>query len=349
MKKTVGKLIGGLVVVIVLAAIFMRGDQLKHLIDTIEEGAPLFLILAVVFQLSKYFSQALSFIWCFRSVGARMPYANCVKLVFQTYFLDTVIPSFNISGTTIVVEEAQARGIEPGRSTGAALLRQVSISAAFVIVMVIGFVLLAIVGKLEPGWLILGICAVAVVGALVGAMVLAAMKPDLVLRIAAPFERLIDRILMHFKKKPIDDQVNDLVETYASSAKLMVKNKMDIVRELSFSVLANILEIACFAFVGAAFGMHNLEVVICVYVVATLSGMISIVPQGVGVVEGASLVAFTLFGIDQATGMAIILVYRAIIFWMPFLIGAVLMQNTNFKFDGKGLPDKKAADHGAAV
>lgn len=51
MKKNLKKILVGLVVVIVLAVIFLRGDQLEELVTTIERGAPLFLIGAVVFQL----------------------------------------------------------------------------------------------------------------------------------------------------------------------------------------------------------------------------------------------------------------------------------------------------------
>ena len=54
--------------------------------------------------------------------------------------------------------------------------------------------------------------------------------------------------------------------------------------------------------------------------------MISFVPQGVGVVEAAVTVAFALFGIDSATGLAVVMVYRGIVFWLPFLVGAFVIQ-----------------------
>ena len=63
--------------------------------------------------------------------------------------------------------------------------------------------------------------------------------------------------------------------------------------------------------------------------------MISFTPRGVGVVEAAVLVAFTLFGISQATGIAVVMVYRGIVFWLPFLVGAILIQRTK-AFRGKG-------------
>lgn len=328
MRKNLGKILVGLVAVIVLAVIFMRGDQLENLIKTIERGTPLFLILAVAFQMGKYFSQGASFIWCFKAVDATLRFWEGVKLVFSTFFVDTVIPSFNMSGTTVVIREASRDDIEAGRATGAALLRQVSINAGFLVIMVIGFVLLAIVGGLKPGWIALGVVAVLVVGGMVGAMAFAAAKPDLLIRWTAPLVRLADKVMARFKKKPIDDWVKKTVDTYSSSAKMMVGNKKDVVIELALSVLASLFEMGCFALVGIAFGTNDIEALICGYVVVTLFAMLSIIPQGVGVVEAAALVTFSLFGIEQATGMATVMVYRAIVFWMPFLIGAVVIQKS---------------------
>ena len=44
----------------------------------------------------------------------------------------------------------------------------------------------------------------------------------------------------------------------------------------------------------------------------------------------------TSFGVSGAAGLSIALVYRGIVFWMPFLIGAILIQTTKtFKHDAK--------------
>ena len=56
--------------------------------------------------------------------------------------------------------------------------------------------------------------------------------------------------------------------------------------------------------------------------------MISITPQGVGVVEAMVVVAFTLYNQNAAAGAATGIVYRGIVFWMPFIIGAILMTQT---------------------
>lgn len=328
-KKDLITLLAGLAVIVFLAVFFMRGDQLQHLIQTIERGTPIFLLAGLVFQLGKYFTQGLSFAWCFKASGTSMPIGENVILVFQTFFMDTIIPSFNISGTSVVIEAATKRGVESGRATGAALLRQVSISAAFVIIMIIGFAILLVMGKLETGWLVLGIGAVVAVGAIVAAMALAALHPQLLLKIIAPIEHVIDKVLARLHRHDIDTSVKKLVNTYSTSAKDMVHNASSIVIELVWAVVANICEIACFAFVGLAFGMNDFTAVICIYVVVTLAAMASPIPQGVGVVEAAALVAFTIFGIEQATGLAVIMVYRLICFWLPFILGAILMRKVS--------------------
>lgn len=328
MKKNMKKILIGVVVVIVLAVIFLRGDQLEELIKTIERGAPLFLIGAVVFQMGKYFAQGASFIWCFKSVGSDLSFKEGVKLVFATFFVDTVIPSFNMSGTSIVIAEAAHEHISSGKATGAALLRQVSINAGFLAIMVVGFAILGIAGGLTPGWIALGVIAILIVGGMVAAMAFAAMRPDLLLKLLAPPIRMIDNSLVKHKKKPVDTWVKDTVDTYARSATLMTKNKQDIGADLGLNVLASIFELFCFAFVALAFGVQNIEAMICGYVVVTLFAMLSFVPQGVGIVEAAALVTFALFGIDQATTMAVIMVYRAIVFWLPFLVGAVVIQRS---------------------
>lgn len=327
-KRNIRLIVFGVILIIVLAMVFMRGDQLEKLVDTIKGGSPLFLILAVMCQLGKYFSQGGQFIWCFRSVGANIHYKEAIKLVFGTFFVNTIAPSFNLAGTTLVVDDSAKRGIPAGKATGAALLMQLSIDTGFVIIMLTSFGILTFTVGLQPGWLLLGLAAILLVGGLATVMTLGGLKPHLVLKVLKPIEKLVDRIAKKFKKGPIDPWAEKTVEQFAQAAKLIVGHPQITIRAFIFAMLASICELCCFSMTGLAFGVHNIELLVCGYVVATLFAMISFTPQGVGIVEAAVLVAFTLFNASQATGMAVVMVYRAIVFWLPFLIGALLIQRT---------------------
>ena len=124
--------------------------------------------------------------------------------------------------------------------------------------------------------------------------------------------------------------------SFSDAAGLIAHNPKATAKAFGCSVVASLCELACFSLVGVGFGVTVPEALICGYVVATLFAMISITPQGVGVVEAAVVVAFTSFGVSGAAGLSIALVYRGIVFWMPFLIGAILIQTTKtFKHDAK--------------
>ena len=171
--------------------------------------------------------------------------------------------------------------------------------------------------------------------------------------------KLADKILAKFTKPAIDEPVERTIHNFSSAAHLITKNPRKTVQSFLWTTLSSICEMSCFVLVGFAFGVHHPEALICGYVVATLFAMISFMPQGVGVVEAAVTVAFALFGIDSATGLAVVIVYRGIVFWLPFLVGAVVIQRIKAfmplgKRDLKGkaeameneLPDKVEAEAG---
>ena len=309
MRGNLQKIMIGLVVVIVLAFIFFSGDSLVKLVDTIKQGTPFFIIAAVVAQLCKYLAQGRGFQACFNTVNGHISYRTGLSLVFGTFFMNTVAPSMNLAGTSLVMATATRNGMQAGKGTTAALLMQLSIDSGFVIIMLTTFGVLTFTVGLQPGWLALGLVAV-----------------ELVLKVLRPFVKLADKILAKFKKPAIDESVERTIHNFSSAAHLITKNPRKTVQSFLWTTLSSICEMSCFVLVGFAFGVHHPEALICGYVVATLFAMISFVPQGVGVVEAAVTVAFALFGIGSATGLAVVIVYRGIVFWLPFLVGAVVIQ-----------------------
>lgn len=328
MKFNIRNLMGGLVIIIVLAFVFLRGDQLAELADTMAQGALIPLVIAVGTQLCKYFSQSFAYSFSFKAVGETMRPKNTLPLVFGTFFLNTVVPSLNLAGTTLVVDDARRRGIAPGKATSAALLMQITVDSAFATIMLIGFAILALTVGLSPIWLIFGLVVIVLVGAMVSIMVVGRTKPELVIRVLTPVARLINKVLVRFHKEPLAPWVNKTVESFSSAADLIFNNPKPAFKAWGCSLIASCCELSAFCLVGFAFGVQTPEALVCGYVVATLFAMVSFTPQGVGVVEAAVTVAFTGFGASATAGMAIGLVYRGIVFWMPFVIGAILIQTT---------------------
>lgn len=327
-KFNIRNLMAGLVIIIVLAFVFLRGDQINELAETMAQGAMIPLVIAVLTQLCKYLSQSFAYKFSFEAVGEHISARNTLPLVFGTFFLNTVFPSLNLAGTTLVVDDARRRGIAPGKATSAALLMQITVDSAFATIMIIAFTILALTVGLSPIWLLLGLVVILLVGAMIGIMVLGHKNPALVIRILNPIAEKINKVLVRFKKNPLAPWVEKTIMSFSGAAKLIIENPKSTAKAFGCSIVASCCELSAFCLVGFSFGVSIPESLVCGYVVATLFAMVSITPQGVGVVEAAVTVAFTAFGASATAGMAIGLVYRGIVFWMPFLIGAILIQTT---------------------
>ncbi|WP_261434070.1 lysylphosphatidylglycerol synthase transmembrane domain-containing protein [Xiamenia xianingshaonis] len=349
MKFSAKNLLAGLIIVVVLAVVIMRGDQLSQLWDTIKTGSLVPLVIAPIVQLGKYGLQSFAYSWCFKAVDVKDMHApQMLPLVFGCFFVNTVAPSFNLAGTTLVVDDARRRGVKPGVATSAALLMQITIDTGFALIMILGFLLLEVTVGLSPMWFAAGLVVVVLVGGMVLLMIVGHLRPRLLARVLTPVQGLVNKVLVKLKRKPMKPWAESIATSFSEAGGLIRKNPLTTLAAFGFSVGASLCELACFVLVGVAFGVHAPEPLICGYVVATLFAMISITPQGVGVVEAAVVVAFTSFGSSAAAGLSIALVYRSIVFWMPFLVGAVLIQTTK-AFKGSAKKAVRTAEHHAGA
>ena len=164
MKFSIRNLLVGLVLIIVLAVVFLRGDQLAELVETMQRGSTIPLVAAILTQLCKYVSQSFAYSSCFRAVGEHMAPRATLPLVFGTFFMNTIAPSLNLAGTTLVVDDARRRGISPGKATSAALLMQITIDGAFCTIMILAFLILLVTVGLSPVWFLLGMVVMLLVG-----------------------------------------------------------------------------------------------------------------------------------------------------------------------------------------
>lgn len=344
---TARKLIIGVVIVIALAVVLLRGDQFVEFVEIVRDSVTTLaglalLIGAIVSQLGKYFAQSFAYVAAFKTVGEHLRARDTLPLVFGTFFMNTIAPSLNMAGIGLVVDDTRRRGIPAGRATSAALLMQMSIDSGFLVIMIVGFIVLAFAGNLDPAWFLVGLVVVFVVGVSGGIMFIGNKNPKAVLSILKPIEGFVNRLSKRFRKgKEVKPWAATLVEGFSEAAGTIGKNPRKAAMTFVFSILASTCELVCFCLVGVLFGVHAPSGLLGGYVVATLFAMISITPQGVGVVEVATVTLLAAYSVPTAAGTAVALVYRSLVFWMPFAIGAVLLHRTKTFAKRNGEPEPK--------
>jgi uncharacterized protein (TIRG00374 family) len=329
-RGSVRILLVGVLIVVALAVIWLRGDQIKELLATMEGGSLLPLVAAVLAQFGKYLSQAYAYATAFRVVGERGTGSReMLPLVFGSYFMNVIAPSFNTAGVMLVIDSARKRGVPAGRATSAALLMQISVISGFIVIMVVGFTVLQVAGRLSPVWFLLGMVIVFFVGVMVAVMYIGYRNPDALVGLLLPIERLVGRISRRIRKgKAPGPWAQQVTDSFSEAAGRIREAPRQALKVLALSVLASTCELGCFCLVGMAFGLTAAPVLVGGYVVATLFSWVAITPQGVGVVEAMLVVALAASRVNMTVATAVALTYRGIVFWMPFAIGAVLIHRT---------------------
>ncbi|MCL1880212.1 MAG: flippase-like domain-containing protein [Actinomycetia bacterium] len=318
----------GVVFVAALVIIALRGESFFQFVDTLQTGAPLPLLAAVVVQMGKYIFQSVAYSTAFRTVEERLSAKVCFPLVFSAFFMNTIAPSLNTSGNLVFIDSARQRDIGPGRSTAACLLMQTSIESGFLVVMAIGFVIININGGITPLMLIAGAWVVILVGLMGGSLILAHYRPDHLSRILLPLEKITNGISQRFRKKPVNSWSTQAGEVLGEASAQIAKNPRMAARVFIFSVLASFFELACFCLCGMAFGVHNVAALFGGYVIAILFTMIAVTPMGLGVVETAVVLLLGTYGINTGMATAVTLSFRGIVFWLPFVIGLFCFRHT---------------------
>jgi uncharacterized protein (TIRG00374 family) len=322
------KFVIGVIIIIAVAVVFLRGDSLVQLVETMETGSTIPLILAVIAQLGKYAAQSCALSFSFRTVGEHLTPRHTINLIFGQFFMNTIAPSLGTSGIMLVADDARRRNIPTGRATSAAILMQISIESGFGFIMLIGFTVLQITGSLDPLWFCFGLVVVFLVSFMTSILIVGRKNPRLLMRLFTPIENLLNRVLAKFKRTPMKPWAATLVEEFGDAAGRIAHNPKKALFVFLFSIIASSCELTCFILVGIAFGVTYPPALIGGYVIATLLAMISFTPQGVGFVEVGVLALMTAYGVSTAGATAVALVYRGLVFWMPFSIGAVLINRT---------------------
>jgi uncharacterized protein (TIRG00374 family) len=320
----------GVLIIVALAVFLLRGDQLIELATTMEGGNIVPLVLAVAAQFGKYISQSYAYAAAFKTVGeSGAKPREMLPLVFGCYFMNVIAPSFNTAGVMLAIDSARKRGIPTGRATSAVFLMQISVITGFLVIMVVGFTVLQMAGHLSPVWFLLGMIMIFFTGIMVAVMYIGHNNPDTLVNLLTPVERFVNRVSRRFRKgKELEPWVRTVVDSFSEAGGKIRENPRQAAKVFGFSVLASTFELGCFCLVGIAFGLTAGPVLVGGYVVATLFSWVAITPQGVGVVEAMLVVALAASRVNATMATAIALVYRGIVFWMPFAIGAVLIHRT---------------------
>lgn len=343
MKKAL-LLVLGIVTCCVLIA---NADYLAEFVRTLQTGALLPIAVSIALMLGRHIVQALSYDAAFAAVDFKTGLWHNIVLIFSLVFINTFCLFSGATGVAFIIDDAHRKGADAGTATSGAILSQIGYFAAVLVISVIGFVTMLVSGTMNTLFLIGGLLLAGVLLILSSLFVVGYRKPRVLFRVFLIAEKAVNAVLGIIKKRMAAGWGRRTASSFIDSAGILAHNPVGTLITVGYASLSAVLNMACLVAIGYAFGFENVSALVAAFAVAAISVILSPTPQGVGVVEAAIAAILTAHGCSLATATAIALVYRGIMFWIPFCIGAVLLSQSGF-FAGKknATEEQRAKDIG---
>lgn len=339
MKKAL-LLVLGIVTCCVLIA---NADYLAEFLKTLQTGALVPLAVSIVLMLARHIVQALSYDAAFAAVDFKTGLWHNIVLIFSLVFINTFCLFSGATGVAFIIDDAHRRGADAGTATSGAILSQIGYFAAVLVISVIGFVTMLVSGTMNTLFLIGGLLLAGVLLILSSMFVVGYRRPRVLFRVFLIAEKLVNRVLGLVKKRMKPGWGRRTASSFIDSAGILAHNPVGTLVTVGYASLSAVLNMACLVAIGYAFGFEHVSALVAAFAVAAISVILSPTPQGVGVVEAAIAAILTAHGCSLATATAIALVYRGIMFWIPFCIGALLLSQSGFFADKKNATEQQRA------
>lgn len=333
-------------VLAVVACCFILGnaDTISDIYNATQSGATIPLILACVVMVARHVTQAISYKASFEAVGFKGPGVwNYIVLIFSLVFINTFCMFSGATGVAFIVDDAHRKGADLGKSTSGAILSQIGYFAAVLVISIIGFITMILSDSINMLFLVGALLLAGTLLILSSLFVIGFYRPRWLYKLFGWIEKPVRAITRKLKKEVAGTWGKDTADSFIKSARVMGHNPSGTVISIAWASFSAILNMMCLVAIGYAFGFENVAALVAAFALAAISVILSPTPQGIGVVEAAIAAVLTAYGCSLATATAIALVYRGIMFWLPFCIGAVLLSQSGF-FHAKKDPTQEQHD-----
>lgn len=314
------------VVIIVAIIVFIKRDDLGAFVQTIQDVAIVPFALAFCCLFGRYFSHAYAYKAVFRCVDENVKYLHIVPLVFSVTFANDCAPTAGTAGSVLIAAWSHKQGLDMGKSVTVVFLEKIGFFGGFAVVMLIGFAILIFTGQMV-WYLALGGLAVLLMIFVFGfVMWLGYGHVETELKLFAWVENLVNRALVMFKRKPMEPWSNRIAASFHEAATVAVEKPRALVVMFARMVLLHACDCMCFICVDFAFGYTYVPFLMASYVAGFI--IATFILQTIGAVEILLALILSAYGATPAQAAAIALAYRGLIFWIPFIIGAICINIT---------------------
>ena len=195
----------------------------------------------------------------------------------------------------------------------------------FVVLAVITIIGMTFYFSFDLWLLIVMILAVIAIVALLAMIIYMSINPKFGKRVDGWIIKLVRRF---YKKnsEELENKIHAVILDFQNTMKVVISSKKVTYYALPLSFVFCIFEILSVYIVFLAFGATVSPIIIGeVFIIASLVGMVPLLPGGLGAVDGLMVVFYSVAGISASVSAAATVIERLISFWMATILGMVIL------------------------
>ena len=307
-KYSFGKILFLLILVVAGYVLFKHFDQSKQIIDALTAGDWRWVMLAVIVQIFYYPLYAKYLKIYFNFFGLNYTFKNLLQLYCASKFTDVALPIATVGKVALYSAEAKKEGKPVVSATFAALTVAIGDLAIFWVIALLPFLFFGD-NHVAGGYYKTAFLIFTLIVFVLGTVALLYMKNR-------KFgKKIFDWLSGSLKKFGIDLPGEE-------SPKVSGRIREYLPKAFYLGLILQLINIVTLGLILLAFGQgSHLYQTLIFYAVGTLFTVVSITPQGAGVAEGAMTLAMTSLGMPVGNALLIVLSYRGILYWIPFILG----------------------------
>jgi phosphatidylglycerol lysyltransferase len=318
-----------LLTILFLWVLVSRSIELEKLQSTLQQGQWSWVLVALLFQAFYFLAFTASFQAAFAVLDIRTRTRDLLPITLGSLFVNMVVPVSLAGSAALYAEELRRSGKPAARTATGVLLQLIADLSAFTLILIPGLIYLFQEHDLQAYEIVAAILLLLMALGSSCILFVGIWKPAWLYRIFNEIQRLTNRISQKIKHSSVlgEGWAQKNSEEFAQASNAVAGHPSGLIRTVGVALLAHLLNILTLAFLFRAFHQPiGLGVLIAGYAVGMLFWIVSITPQGIGVVEGAMALVFTSFGISGAVAATVVLAFRGLTFWIPMCLGFFAVQ-----------------------
>ncbi|MBO6122521.1 MAG: UPF0104 family protein [Methanobrevibacter sp.] len=310
--------------IILIVMLYFVG--IDNIMDALKKANLALVALAIIVQIATYFLYTIRWNLINSEAGIKVSLKSLLPITMVGLAANNITPSGRGGGEPVrayILSKEHDYGL---KDTFATVVADRALDT-FPFIVLAAITIVATVFYFEiPTWLVavLILATIAII-AILAILIYMCINPGF----GEKIERFIMKLVNRFYKKASDDlqkSIHENIQGFQDTMKMLISNRKLLAITIPMSFLIWVFEILRVYIVFLAFGATlNFIVIAEVFIIASLVGMIPLLPGGLGAVDGVMIGFYSKAGVSLSLAAPVTLIERLISFWMATIIGLVIL------------------------